>query len=83
MSVGKVYVIRGLRHDERKPNSDNLGPRLALIAKVLAQGVYLVRLRIGGFGTTRIRYHPSPRRVTRANLVREATRREVIMGMPL
>lgn len=84
MTTGKVYVLHNLLYDPKAPGRGNLPPRLGLVAKVLEGGLgALVRLRTGGFGKVAGKWHPRTRHVTRANVVREATPRELVVGMPL
>ena len=75
---GRAYVLRGLSSDPREPKTSKIPPTVALLVRVDARGP-VVRLHMGGWR----RWSPTVRRVLPSNIVREATRREMVIGMPL
>lgn len=77
-TIGTAYVLTGLRVDGRRPESSPMPPRIGRVVAI--KGLELVvRLRLG---TARHWCHRA-RTVTVENLSREATPREIQLGMPL
>ena len=81
--VGKAVVLRGLSLDQRKAMSaaTRMPPRIGMVVRVLSGGRLYVKLSMGSLGCRR--WFPRGRICLLTNVVREATRREVLVGMPI
>jgi hypothetical protein len=78
-----VYVLRDLPVSSQAPRKGNMPPCLGRLVRVLEGGLLLMRLRTGGFGLSRARWSRFPRRVQASSVSREATPRELVVGMPI
>lgn len=78
--VGRPVVVRGLTVDARWPGTRSgnlLPPRVALVVRAINPLTVFVKLRMGGAH----RWAPKGRLVKLEQIVREATPREVSLGL--
>lgn len=81
--IGKAYVLRGLKLDPRRVNSAPISVRIGMLSCIHGGG-YVVRLhRPGPFRASARRWARLGRVVELANFDREATEREISVGLPL
>jgi hypothetical protein len=78
LEPGKPYVLRGLSTDPRNAKTTKIPPTVGRLVAVDTQGP-IVQLFMGGWR----KWSPKKRRVLPSNIVREATTRETVVGIPL
>lgn len=78
LEPNKAYVVRNLSYDARSPNGARIPPRVAQLVRLIGDQA-VIRLRIGAVN----RWHTRTRSTSIENFAREATPREVTVGMPI